>query len=366
MSSMFRWGSETGCTASAEAIEKMGSVVTFEDSEESEAGTAAHDELERVLKPLESRQYPLEMDGDQPAAIGIALFVSYALKLRRLYPRAQFFIERHVRLTDDIWGRLDCGCWDAETATVTIVDYKNGYVGVDAERNHQLRGYAISLIRQFNLPARHIRYAIVQPNDFRPVPAVKQWAEPIEDLEAFAARIVQIPGGPKFFRAGSHCRDCPLLGICEPTKDILAHLGAAMARGPAGDVQPAQIALFLAMQKPIDHFFEGLAKQAVKRLLAGEDVPGMLVVTGTKHRAWKSEAAAREAIYVAKGLPGLKPPTVKQAEDMGIDVTGLYDQPSGGPVLAPIGDKRKPYAPPSAEEMFKGVAAMVAAQGGAK
>lgn len=351
------------CTASATAVAAMGHVIQQEDGEDSVVGTAAHDEIDRVLGVLNDVSLVgggdfialvNEQDGDQAAAFGIALFVDYAYKLATEMP-GKFWIEKHVRLTDDIWGRLDLAHWHAESATVTIADYKNGFVGVDAEKNDQFRGYAAALIRQFNLPAKHIRYACVQPNDFRPGPRVKQWHESIESLNAWTAEVEGIPDGPLTFTFGAHCRDCPLLGICKPTRDLLPQLGAVMSRGPAGDVPAHLIPLFLALKKPIDHFFEGLLKGGTKRALAGDVPPGMLVVTAQKHRVWISEQAAREAVYAAKGLSGLKPPTPAQAEEMGINIEGLADKPKGGPVLAFANDKRKPWEPATAEQMFAGI-----------
>lgn len=354
MSSMFRWGAEDGCTASAEAIAKLERVIPQEDSEESAQGTAAHDEIERVLGPIERGEAPLPVNPDHPAAVGIARLVDYVRKLDALFPGGRFFIERHVRLTDDIWGRLDIGHWHPLTATVTIADFKNGFVGVDAEENEQLRGYAAALIQQYQLPAEWIRYAVGQENDFRPVPRLKQWVEPIADLLRFAERVKAIPNGPLTFRYGPHCRDCPLLGRCEPTVDLLAHFAAAMARGPAGDVQPAQIALFLALKKPVDHFFEGLLKHGAKLALAEPgSVPGKKMVTALPNRSWRSEADARAAVLAAKGVDALKPPTPTQAEEMGVPgLDTLITRGKGYPVLVDVSDKRPDWAPPSAAALF--------------
>jgi hypothetical protein len=349
MSSMFRWGAEDGCTASAEAIAKMHQVRPEEDSEESAAGTEAHDEIERVLGPLERGESPLAINPDHPAAVGIARLVDYA---RQLPAGGVFFIERHVRLTDDIWGRMDIGHWHPATATLTIADLKNGFVGVDAEENEQLRGYAAAAIRTFNISPLWIRYAVGQENDFRPVPRIKQWVEPVADLDAFIDRVSKIPTGPLTFRFGAHCRDCPLLGICEPTRDLLPQLGATMARGPTGDVAPHLIPVFLALKKPIDHFFEAMLKSGAKVALAGGTVPGMKLVTALPNRAWKSESDARAAVLAAKGVEALKPPTPAQAEEMGVDVSELASRGKGYPVLALESDKRPMWAPPSAAAMF--------------
>ena len=186
---------------------------------------------------------------------------------------------------------------------------------------------------------------------------MKQWVESADSLFAFASHVAAIPRGPlTFVGVGEHCRDCPLFGRCEPSKDVLQHLGTMLAGGPSGDVQPAQIPLFLACKKPIDHFFEGLIKSGTKKALAGDIPPGMKLVTATKHRTWKSEADARAAVLAALGPDGLKPPTQAQAEDMGVPgVDELATRPEGGPALALDSDKRAPWVPKSAAEMFKDV-----------
>jgi hypothetical protein len=357
-SSAHRW---TVCTASATAIAAMQRVVTLDEHEAAENGTAAHDEIERILGQFNGQIVEPEalraaaadlLDFDHPAAYGIALTINYVAGL----PAGRVWIEQRVALTDQIWGRCDIAHWHEDSETLTIVDYKNGFVGVDAEENEQLRIYGAASIYTHRLvAAQWIRYAVVQPNDFMPGPRVKQWVESATDLFAWAEKTAAIPRGPLVFKFGpSQCRDCPLLGTCAPTKDVLAQFAAVVATGT--DPTPAQIPLFVALKKPIDHFFEGLMKNGTKKALAGSVPPGMKLVTAVKHRQWKSEADARAAVLAAKGVEALKPPTPAQAEDMGIDISGLADKPEGGPALAFESDKRKPWARKGVDEMFKGVA----------
>lgn len=357
------WASEDGCTASATAIAAMQRVRPDEDSEASADGTAAHDELERCIDALNGEFVDpatmpiLPVDPDHPAAFGVALMIAY---VRGLLP-GRMWVEQRVRLTDDIWGRADIQHWHEESGVLTTLDLKNGFVGVDAEENEQLRIYSAAWLRTHNLPARWIRYAICQPNDFRPGPRVKQAFDSAATLQEFAERVAAIPSGPLTFRFGSHCRDCPLLGICEPTKDLLPQLGAMMSRGPSGDVPAHLIPLFLALKKPIDHFFEGILRNGTKKALAGDLPPGMKLVTATKHRTWISEQKAREAVIAAKGVDALKPPTPAQAEALGVDIEGLADKPPGGPALAFASDKRPEWTPKSSSEMFKDMPGVVGA-----
>jgi len=102
MSSMHRW---RRCTASAEAIARL---PQQEEGDAAKKGTAAHEELERVLVS------GAEVDPDHASAYGVALAVAY---LRGL-PAGQTWIEERVRLTDDIWGRTDVLHWDEAGATL--------------------------------------------------------------------------------------------------------------------------------------------------------------------------------------------------------------------------------------------------------
>lgn len=353
-SAAHRWAMEGGCTASAEAIAALGEQ---EEGEEAAEGTAAHDEIERVLGPL--AEYGLaeldEESRDHPAAYGIALVFDFVRQLMRRNDD-QIWIEQRVRLTDEIWGRCDVAHWSPSTRILTIVDYKNGYVGVDAEENEQLRIYAAASIYTHNLPVAWIRYVVVQPNDFRPVPKVKQWYEPAASLFAFAQRVAAIPHGPKNFVAGTQCTYCPLFGKCSASRDILRDVSALVAGLMTPDqVTPAQRMLFLACKKPIADAFKNAEKAWAKMQLAGQGSPGLTVVESQTHRAWSNPVAARALVLEKLGADALDVPSPAQAIERGIDeatVNSLASKPPGAPVLAFANDKRKTWTPKTVESMF--------------
>jgi hypothetical protein len=293
----------------------------------------------------------LPINLDHPAAYGIALVLAYIRGL----PPGRLWIEQRVTLTPQIWGRCDVAHWHADSATLTIVDYKNGYVNVEAEENEQLQIYAAASIYTHNLPAKWIRLVVVQPNSFSPVPRVKQWPLSAESLFAFAQKTAAIPTGPLAFVAGQTCTYCPLFGRCPASQDVLVRLGTAMAN-PAEGVHASQIALFKAMEKPIADWFKGLDKAGTKAALAGNVPPGMKLVETNKHREWIDEAAARAAVIAAYGVEALSPPTPAQAEELGLPgVETLARKPEGGPALAFETDSRKAWEPKSAAKMFAGV-----------
>lgn len=350
-SSAHRW---IKCPASATGIAALENVIPQEEGEEAQEGTAAHDEIERCFTESEQRGVSpvMLLNHDHPAAYGIALLLDYVRQL----PRGRLWIEQRVTLTPQIWGRCDVAHWHEESATLTIVDYKNGFVDVDAVENEQLQIYAAGSIYTHKLPAKHIRIVVVQPNSFMPVPRVKQWSTNATDLFAFAKRTAAIPGGPLTFAptVGEHCRDCPLFGMCPTSKDVLMQLQTMLAQ-PATQVQPAQLAQFMACQKPIEHWFKALWSHGTKSALAGQVPPGMKVVASTKHREWKNADAARAFVLAQKGVEALSPPTPAQAEKLGLDIAGMFATPDGGPALAFESDKRPAFKRKSAAEMFAGV-----------
>lgn len=328
-----------------------------ESNDAADEGTEAHKEIEMCLGPWNDRAdtdpcvIEVYADPEHPAAYGINLVLSFVRQL----PPGILWVEQRVRLTDQIWGRCDVAHWDATTAVLTIIDYKNGYVDVQAEENEQLQIYAAATIFEHQLPAKWIRLVIVQPNSFMPVPRVKQWVTTSEALYAFASKAASIPTGPLTFTAGEHCKYCPVFSMCPPTQDLLTKLGTAMCQAP-DMVRPDQVAPYYALRKPIDDWFKTLDKiQTQKAIKSGSAPPGMKIITTIKHRVWLSESAARDYVVAQRGVAALSPPTPVQAEKLGLIVDSLCDRPQGSPALAFESDSRKPWEPKTVTQMFAGV-----------
>lgn len=355
-SSAHRW---IECTASAEAIATL---PEEEEGEEAARGTAAHEEIERRLAPLarDLKAEPRPADVEHPSAYGVALMVDYVRKLIGS-PTVddRLWIEQRVALTDQIWGRCDVSHWHAESRTLTIADYKDGFVGVDPDAE-QVRIYGAASMFTHNLPVKWIRYAVIQPNDFRPVPRVKQHVESVDSLYAWAEVVSNIPHRPKKFKAGEHCTYCPLFGRCDASRDILAQVSALVAGlMRAEEVAPEQRALFMACQKPIKDAFTKAEKIWLKEALA-KDVPppGLEIVLAQKHKAWKDEKAARALVVERLGVDALDLPTPAQAIERGIPediVNPMAPRPDGAPTLAFANDKRPKYRRKTVEQMFGGL-----------
>jgi len=351
-SSAHRW---THCTASAEAISRLPDFDHLYGNGENADGTAAHSEIERCLGLCDgesSLDLVEPVNPAHPAAYGVALVLDYVRQL----PPGICWVEKRVRLTDQIWGRCDIGHWDAANLIVTILDYKNGYIDVQAKKNEQLRIYGAATILTRQLPAKWVRYAVVQPNSFMPGGPVKQWIEPAAALYQWANDIAKIPASPRTFTAGEHCRYCPLFGQCPATRDVIAHLAIMMA-DRADQVPAHQVATFLACKKPIEDWFKSLEKHALATALKTGAPAGMSLVTTQPHRTWQDPIAARAEIFAQKGIAALDPPTPAQAKKMGLSFSGPLTviKPEGGPALALESDPRPKWQPKTVAKMFEKV-----------
>lgn len=351
-SSAERW---LHCTASAESIAML---PEQEEGDAARAGTEAHEEIERCFGPLNGETVdpatmPIKpVDLDHPAAYGIAMMIAYVRQL----PPGRMWIEKRVALTKDVHGTPDVRHWDPMSCTLTVPDYKNGFVGVDADAE-QLKIYAAASVYTDNLPIKWARLVIVQPNDFRPVPRVKQHVMSADELFAFAQQVADAVASPKKFVAGQHCTYCPLFGRCEASRDVLVQLSAMLANPPDA-IPPAQWAIFKACEKPVTDWFKNGDKAQTKLALTKGAPEGMKLVTSQKHKAWKDAEAARRLVLERLGPDALDVPTPSQAIERGIPedvVNAMAPRPDGAPVLAFASDKRPEWRTKSVAEMFKDV-----------
>lgn len=349
-SSAERW---KHCTASAFAVQQLGKQET---NEYAEAGTEAHTEIERVLgiftrtdKSDKVTSYCRKMmNPNHPAAYGISLFFDFVAG--KLGP-GDIWVEQRVHLTPEIWGRCDVAHWCHQKETLTIVDYKNGFIDVQPT-SPQLKIYAGGTIYKHKLPAKWIRLVVVQPNSIVPGPRVKQIIISADELHKELSELAVVPNGPLKFVPGHHCNYCPAFGMCPATQDLLCHLGAAFAR-PASEVPSNQIAALLTCKKPIENWFKSLESNGMKKAISGEVPHGMKLVTGVTKRAWKNPTEIRKLIFEQFGFEALDPPTPAQAEErLGLDVSLTASKPPGPPVLAFENDSRAPYVKTDVNKMF--------------
>lgn len=363
-SSAKRWSK---CPGSAPAIAAIDDYYEpLEDGEESIEGTQAHDEIDKMFKPLGSRsgeQDLIRMDDfnnlvepaplDHPAAFGLRLVYDAVRKVIEQYGEVVLWVEQRVFLTQQIWGRCDIAIYVPSHKLLIIMDYKNGMRAVDAEENDQTGIYAAATIKTQGIDVDHVQHCIVQPNDWRHfVPRVKWWTEGRAALDLRTLMWIKAVN-ETFLKAGEQCRDCPLFGVCDPSTDALTQFGAVIAGlvNPA-DVLPEQVSMFFALQKPIEDAMKGFRGAWSK---VDKAPHGMKFVAEEGRRKWTNEQEAWNRLGHPNAPEWMKLPTVKQAEDMGVKVDDIASKGKPFKVLALADDKRPEWKAPEATKMFAGV-----------
>ena len=370
------------CSASPQAVSKYPDV----PGEEAMQGTAAHWLLETCLK-----------EGSNPLS-----FVGRVLTVTQGRVQREFLIDRdmaenveHAGLTPmrrivksggvsrvevkaslphvdpELFGRTDAfhlgvgleiepgvQLFPPGQRVLTIFDFKYGRRDVSPEKNAQMMTYALAVYREHfnNQVIDRVDLVIGQPRSLVPGPRVKIWSTDRDALEDFELdlrqAVYQTRTQPKF-SMGDWCKYCPALGDCPASQDQrrrLSHVLAAMDMGPAEAVK------ILALKPLLEKKIADAERVAKEALLHGQPVEGYGLFTGVKHRKWRDEEQAKDAIYEAYGAAGLRPPTPAQAEKLGADGKSLVDvlsfTPEGMPEIGLVGDRRAPYVPRTTEQIF--------------
>ena len=276
-------------------------------------------------------------------------------------------VEARIDLTHfapDFFGH--CDLWHLGHDTLTVKDTKYGRVDVpvlypDGSLNWQMSLYALGIIELLSRsvhPLRtptFVRLVITQPRSIQPGPRIKYHTVETVKILALEAIVQQavhnVLHDPKFLM-GDWCKYCPALGLCPPSRDETRALVPIL--GSVGDMTATDAARILSRKSLLEKIVKEAERVASETLLRGGVVPGFKLVTTRKHRAWRDEDAAADA---AAGVPGaFKVVSPSQMEKLpgGAAIVDRYATiPPGDPAVAPASDKRPPYVPRSADEIFK-------------
>jgi hypothetical protein len=197
--------------------------------------------------------------------------------------------------TADFWS-LNAG---PSGRVLRIVDYKNGWLPVQATNNPQLRYYALGAMFLFSDPVDQVEAIIVQRDmvkrtTFDPLELV-EWS--VELMQK--ARETQRPDAPT--AAGAWCRFCPVSGQC-PTQAEAALAVAGMEFGaleiesapptPA-TLSPERLAAVLARASEIRTWLDAVEAAAQAAISRGDRVPGFKLVPTRAVQGWRDPENAR-------------------------------------------------------------------------
>ena len=341
------------------------------ESVHSRAGTAAHAVAELCLrKGTDPTTYiGMSIEGvevDEDMAEAVTVFVDYCRGLMQDPQWDSWWVEHRFSLAElnppaPMFGTADFGHYNKGTRQLEIVDYKNGSgVVVEVKGNKQLRYYALgaALSMGKGLAIDTIKMTIVQPRAAHPEGVVRSDIISYVDLLAFAgdlmnaARATLDPDAP--LSAGSHCRFCPASPICPAQRDMVQLTAqttfAAMPLDvpPAPESMPIEVVADILTKLPVlEQWAKDVRQHVLKKLEAGEEVPGFKLVEKRKTRRWTSEAAT-EGFLQEKGWgpadifkQELKSPAqIEKLVGKKNLPAGLVESTSSGYTLATDADKR--------------------------
>jgi Protein of unknown function (DUF2800) len=364
-SSAHRW---MNCTASVDAA----ACYTDIHGEAAAEGTAAHwlleqcllnggnpiDHLGKTIKVIEGaseRKFVVTRDMARDISLGVDTIrdIVKAPGWSGVESRVDLsFIEVGQFGTCDLWH------W-AQSGVLTIVDFKYGRKDVDVENNQQLQLYAAGVMNAPPAPANilsSVRLVVVQPRSVAAVPRVKVWTVTPDVIEKTALlaqeRILEANRAP-YYEMGPWCEYCPALGDCPKSNREIVSLGPLLA---SIDMSPDKAARVLARRDLIEKILDKAEKCALDALMHGQKLPELGLFTQRKHRQWRDPEIAKQALVEAVGPDALQVVSPSQAEKLGKDAKAIVGElaytPDGEPRVGVKGDKRPPYVPRTAAQMF--------------
>ena len=229
---------------------------------------------------------------------------------------------------DDLGGTVDVQL--RGLGVLEIIDYKDGMGVVEAEGNLQLEQYAIGVLAECELgwnvpeqyPWQEVRMTIVQPKlalkGMSPITTstvtVKQLLDRVS-LLGQQARATDAPDAPLVPGEGQ-CKYCRAKGSCAALAgNVMKEVGimfqpvgqfeisAQAANSDPNMMSDQQIREIMEAAPLMRQLLDGVEKEALRRLKAGQAVPGLKLVHGRGSRAWSLPEEQMAEKLVKMGIP---------------------------------------------------------------
>ena len=234
----------------------------------------------------------------------------------------------HLLGRDDLSGTVDCQILGPDC--IELIDYKDGMGVVTAEGNLQLEQYAYGVLAGYKLPVNGyypivtIRMTIIQPKlALRGMPAITSHDVSVRDLLSRMGIIVtqaaatDAPDAP-LVPGESQCKFCRAKGSCSAlASNVMKEVGIMFqpvvsqtldVAQQSADKDPttmddAQIAQIMDAAPLMRQLLEGVEAEALRRLQAGQSIPGLKLVNGRGSRAWALPEEQMAEKLVKMGIP---------------------------------------------------------------
>ena len=232
----------------------------------------------------------------------------------------------HLLGRDDLSGTLDVSI--RNPGVLEIIDFKDGMNPVEAKDNPQLELYALGELAALKLPINGdypydtVKMTIVQPKmAVKGMPVITSHEMPVSELLgkigkfAAGAAATDDPNAPLV--SGAHCKYCKHKSCATRANDAMKEVGimfpavtnpVAELHQQAANLDPTsmpveQLSQIILAAPLVRQMIEAAEDEALRRMKAGQAIPGLKVVNGRGSRAWALPEDEMADKLIRMGVP---------------------------------------------------------------
>jgi len=288
------------------------------------------DPMDQVGETFTDHEGTFKVDADRAARVKTAIDYIRERSMNGLFPviSEQRVDPEYLLGRKDLSGTVDCQIIGDDW--LELIDYKDGMGVVSAEGNLQLEQYAYGVLAGYKLPHNvtypfsTVRMTIIQPKlALRGMPPITSYEVPVRHLMATMGTIIvqaaatDRPDAP-LVPGESQCKFCRAKGSCSAlANNVMKEVGIMFqpvvtqtldVAQQSADKDPsamddAQIAQIMEAAPLMRQLLEGVEKEALRRMQAGQVIPGFKLVNGRGSRAWALPEEEMAEKLVKMGIP---------------------------------------------------------------
>ncbi len=288
------------------------------------------DPMDQVGETFTDHEGTFKVDADRAARVKSAIEYIRERSMNGIFKviSEQKVDPEHLLGRDDLSGTVDCQIIGPDW--IELIDYKDGMGIVSAEGNLQLEQYAYGVLAGYKLPVngdypfKTVRMTIIQPKlALRGMPAITSHDVSLRSLlDNMGTIITQAAATDKpdapLVPGESQCKFCRAKGSCNAlASNVMKEVGIMFqpvvtqtldVAQQSADKDPstmddAQIAQIMEAAPLMRQLLEGVEKEALRRLEAGQVIPGLKLVNGRGSRAWALPEDDMAEKLVKMGIP---------------------------------------------------------------
>jgi hypothetical protein len=292
--------------------------------------TGLSDPMDQVGETFTDHEGTFKVDADRAARVKVAVDYIMQQSMNGLFEviSEEKVDPEYLLGRKDLSGTVDCQIFGDDW--LELIDYKDGMGVVSAEGNLQLEQYAYGVLAGYKLPHNvtypfsTVRMTIIQPKlALRGMPPITSYEVPVRHLMDRAGTIVaqaaatDRPDAP-LVPGESQCKFCRAKGSCSAlANNVMKEVGIMFqpvvtqtldVAQQSADKDPsamddAQIAQIMEAAPLMRQLLEGVEKEALRRMQAGQVIPGLKLVNGRGSRAWALPEEEMAEKLVKMGIP---------------------------------------------------------------